>query len=280
MRSEEDIKYLAYKHKGGEANAKGSFYEDYYAIFQIVSCIAKYKSELGSIAFQTQLEDTFVDDLLIAHPDKHVYHQIKNTKVLTWNTKPSSRTIASDFENQIRDCKERDESFTLKLVYSAAESNVKDTIPEAIKDYTTVEFFQYQEDLNSMVLSDLEFQNALRKVSAKGDFSTIDELAIIATVFYGAWKKNGSKKSVSLAEIVGQAEQQKYFNLSIYPDGIINEDCRKILDGIKGLVYSVRGRMFEWRISNFSGSCPWSEDIEKLIIENQPTTRRELVILL
>ena len=66
MRSEEDKVYLANKHKGGEANVKGGLYEDYYAVYQMVACIAKYKRELDGVAFQTQLEDTFVDDLLIS----------------------------------------------------------------------------------------------------------------------------------------------------------------------------------------------------------------------
>ena len=80
MRSEEDRAYLAHKHKGGEANAKGGLYEDCYAVFQIVSCIAKYKASLDGVALQTQLEDTFVDDLLITHPDKNVYHQLKTPR--------------------------------------------------------------------------------------------------------------------------------------------------------------------------------------------------------
>ena len=84
MRSEEDRAYLDHKYKGGQANAKGGLYEDCYAVFQIVSCIAKYKASLDGVALQTQLEDTFVDDLHIAHPDKNVYHQLKNTQELTW----------------------------------------------------------------------------------------------------------------------------------------------------------------------------------------------------
>lgn len=64
MRSKADKAYLANKHKGGEANAKGGLYEDFYAVYQIVSCIAKYKAALEGVALQTQLEDTFVDDLL------------------------------------------------------------------------------------------------------------------------------------------------------------------------------------------------------------------------
>ena len=151
MRSEEDRAYLANKHKGGENNSKGGLYEDCYAVFQIVSCIAKYKSSLEGVALQTQLEDTFVDDLLIAHPDENVYHQLKNTQELTWNTKSSDRTITSDFENQIKDCQERNEQFALKLVFSAVNSKVGDKIPDSIKDYTTAEFFPYEKDLNGFL---------------------------------------------------------------------------------------------------------------------------------
>jgi hypothetical protein len=115
MRSEADRVYLANKHRGGEANARGGLYEDCYAVFQIVSCIARYKAALEGVALQTQLEDTFVDDLLIAHPDKNVYHQLKNTQNLSWNTRSSDRTITSDFENQINDCLERNEAFAVKF---------------------------------------------------------------------------------------------------------------------------------------------------------------------
>lgn len=141
MRSEADKAYLANKHKGGEANAKGGLYEDCYAVFQIVSCIAKYKVALEGVALQSQLEDTFVDDLLIAHPDKNVYHQLKNAKRLTWNTKSSDRTITSDFENQIKDCQDRNEAFALKLVYSAANSKVGGSIPDSIRIIQRQNFF-------------------------------------------------------------------------------------------------------------------------------------------
>ena len=61
--------YLKNKHQGGENNQKGGLFEDFYAVYQIVSCIAKYKSSFDRVEFQTQLEDTFVDDMLIAHPE-------------------------------------------------------------------------------------------------------------------------------------------------------------------------------------------------------------------
>ena len=239
MRSEADRVYLANKHQGGASNAKGGLYEDYYAVFQIVSCIARYKAALDGVALQTQLEDTFVDDLLIAHPDKNVYHQLKNTQNLTWNTGSSTRTITSDFENQIRDCRERNETFALKLVYSAAGS-----------------------------------------LSVNGDNATIDELANMAQVFLGVWRGCGNNHRVSLSEIITHAEQTKYFNLNIFSDGIVSDACREVLDNIDGLHYRVSGRMFYWRLGDFTGSCPWPEDKEQEIIDKRPTTRRELVAIL
>ena len=44
--------------------------------------------------------------------------------------KTSNRTVKSDFENQIRDCKERNEQFALKLVFSSVKSRVGGSIPD------------------------------------------------------------------------------------------------------------------------------------------------------
>ena len=280
MRSEADKAYLANKHKGGEANAKGGLYEDCYAVFQIISCIAKYKAALEGVALQSQLEDTFVDDLLIAHPDVNVYHQLKNTQSLTWNTKSSDRTITSDFVNQIKDCQDRNEAFALKLVYSAANSKVGGSIPDSIQDYTTTEFFPYEDDLNGLILISEEFIDVLRQISVNGSSATVDDLANVAQVFLGVWRGCGNNHRVSLSEIVARAEKTRHFNLNIFADGTISAACREVLDNIDGLSYYVSGRMFYWQMGDFTGSCPWPEGKEQEIIEKRPTTRRELVAIL
>ena len=113
--------YLKNKHQGGENNQKGGLFEDFYAVYQIVSCIAKYKSSFDRVEFQTQLEDTFVDDMLIAHPELNMYHQLKNTQSLSWGKVDKQGDIAFDFAHQMEDCKEREENFALKLVYSLKE---------------------------------------------------------------------------------------------------------------------------------------------------------------
>ena len=44
--------YLKNKHQGGENNQKGGLFEDFYAVYQIVSCIAKYKSSFDRVEFR------------------------------------------------------------------------------------------------------------------------------------------------------------------------------------------------------------------------------------
>ena len=268
MRNEEDKAYLANKHKGGEANAKGGLYEDFYAVFQIVSCIAHYKATLDGVALQTQLEDTFVDDLLIADASQRL--RPDGTPLTEYQV----------FENQIKDCHERNEQFALKLIYSSSSSLVGEKIPDSIKAYTTVEYFPYQEDLNGLIIISEAFQDALRIISVMGNESTVDELVNNAMVFLGVWKACGCKHRVRLSDIVSRAEDTKHFNLAIFSDETLSESCREILDGIEGLSYSVIGRMFYWQMGNFTGSCPWPEGKEQEIINKKPTTRRELVAIL
>lgn len=278
MRSEEDAKYLANKHRGGENNQKGGLYEDFYAVFQIVSCIARYKTSLDAVALQTQLEDTYVDDLLIAHSSNNVYHQLKDTETLTWSS-GSSRTIQSDFEHQIADCKERDENFALKLVYSATGSKVSD-IPESIKDYTIVESFPHADDLNQLIFISRAFKESLKLISAKGEASTDDELLALAMVFLGAWKSINSKERLQLSSIVDLAGKAHSFNLAIYPDLKMSDECKMIFDAIPGLDYRLCGRELIWTLGFLNGTCQWTDLLENTIITKKPTTKREIAELL
>ena len=201
--------YLKNKHQGGENNQKGGLFEDFYAVYQIVSCIAKYKSSFDRVEFQTQLEDTFVDDMLIAHPELNMYHQLKNTQSLSWGKVDNQGDIAFDFAHQMEDCKEREENFALKLVYSLKDSKVDEQIPEEIKEQTSTEYFDYSADLNSLVIVNAPLKHVLRAISPNGDNTPTDDLANIASVFLGVWKGCDSKNKISLEEIIHKAERFK-----------------------------------------------------------------------
>ena len=281
MESSEDLhNYLLAKHRGGENNLKGGLYEEYYAVFQIVSCLAKYKHELDAVSFQAQLEDTFVDDLLIAHPDVNIYHQLKNTQTVSWGSTKTKGDIAFDFAHQIEVCQERDEAFALKLIYSVKESKVTD-VPAQIKSHSQAEWFPYQKDINQLVIISNELKDALRRISSEGVNATDDVLANIAIVVLGAWKKTSATKTrVTLSSIVSVIEVQKQVNISLYPDGEISEACKRILDAIDGIEYHISGRMFYWSFGLLKGSCPWPDKMEAKIIEANPKTKLELIALL
>lgn len=281
MESSEDLhNYLLAKHRGGENNLKGGLYEEYYAVFQIVSCLAKYKHELDAVSFQAQLEDTFVDDLLIAHPDVNIYHQLKNRQTVSWGSTKTKGDIAFDFAHQIEVCQERDEAFALKLIYSAKESEVTD-VPAQIKSHSQAEWFPYQKDINQLVIISNELKDALRRISSEGVNATDDVLANIAIVVLGAWKKTSATKTrVTLSSIVSVIEVQKQVNISLYPDGEISEACKRILDAIDGIEYHISGRMFYWSFGLLKGSCPWPDKMEAKIIKANPKTKLELIALL
>lgn len=219
-----------------------------------------------------------MDDLLIAHPNNIVYHQLKDTATLKWSD-GGSRTIQSDFEHQIAECKERDEAFALKLVYSAMGSMVSD-IPDSIRDYTSVENFPHADDMNQLVMISSSIKAALRQISGKGSLSTDDELANIAVVFLGVWRASDTNNRIPLSDIVTHAGSIFNFNLAIYPDKVMNGECKTILNEIEGFEYKICGRELIWTLGYLNGTCQWTESLENAIINNKPTTKSEIAELL
>ncbi len=281
MERTDDVKlYLKNKHQGGESNQKGGLFEDFYAVYQIVSCIAKYKSSFDRVGFQTQLEDTFVDDILIAHPEHNMYHQLKNTRSLSWGRVDKQGDIAFDFVHQIEDCKDRGERFVLKLVYSLKDSRIGEQIPDEIKDQTSTEYFDFSPDLNRLVIVSVPLKHALMAITPNGEKTPTDDLANIASVFLGVWKGCDSKNRISLEEIIRRVENFKHINLKIYPDEGMSEDCKRILDAIEGLDFHISGRMFYWSIGCMNGSCPWPDEMETKIMRQHPTDKWELMSIL
>ena len=80
-------KYLKNKHKGGNNNSKGNIYESFYTTYCIALFMNSHITQLDSVHFTSQLEECFVDDLLIEESNTahRIYHQIKDVlkKVLT-----------------------------------------------------------------------------------------------------------------------------------------------------------------------------------------------------
>ena len=282
VQSKEEKAYLKRKHRGGESNAKGNVYENVYAVFQIVKAIAECRNSLDAVAMQTQLEETYVDDLLIEKEGRNIYHQIKDVKSLTWDS-GSSRSLSSDFENQKALSEDRGESFLLKLVHSRSDISFKDTMPEAIKEVTETEHFPSVDDINQIIYLSKSMKQALMKVSAKGDKSTDDELADIAIAFLGAWAGcNNGKDRVTVAQVVEKCKDvsRGYANINIYPDAEISDEVKSILDSIDGLTYCVRGEKLYWELGQMSGEPLLSEDLEKRLLSEKPSDKLSFIKLM
>ncbi len=271
--------YLQNKHKGGLSNLKGGRYEDFYAVYKIALSLCEYGTDLNTVFFQSQLKNDYVDDFLIVYPNLNVYHQLKNTKSVSWGDSNKEGTISNDFVHQIEICEERKELFELKLVYSSASNkNVKE-IPTEIVNRSDAELFLYYDDISKMILANNDFRNAMMGISAEKNIPN-DRLEHIATLILGIWKGFDQTDRVSLSDIVNQAKEQKYVNLSVYPDLEISEECKNVLDNISNIDYYVKGRLFYWSCGFLQGTRPWDNNIETSIIENKPTTKLELLSIL
>lgn len=159
--SPQEKKYLKNKHKGGNNNSKGNIYESFYTTYCIALFMNSHITQLDSVHFTSQLEECFVDDLLIEESNTahRIYHQIKDVKNLSWQTK----RLQYDFERQMDISSEMGENFELKLVHSNSSTMVT-PIPEEIVPSTSVSFFPAEKSLNQLILSHPPFKDAIRKL--------------------------------------------------------------------------------------------------------------------
>lgn len=282
MNSSQEIRqYLANKHRGGENNQKGSLYEDYFSVYQIVVCLDGYKEDLDAVSLQSQLVDAFVDDFGVLYSDKKVYHQLKNTSSVSWGDLNQMGSLAFDFDRQISVCHSRGEDFSLKLVCSDPNmvSKLNNPIPSQIKEHTSVEWFPYCDGLNNLVLSSADFKSSLQNLAVDEDKNKDDVLANIATLVLGVWKNFPKGSQVSLRSILDVMMKVKSVNIKHYTSVGVADECKRILDRIEGLSYRMEGSMLYWSFGFFSGSLPWSADVERTIVESKPLTKSDFINL-
>lgn len=276
--SPEETKYLKNKNKGGTNNAKGERYEHFFATYQIASYMYQHLTRLKSVYLSAQLENAFVDDLLIEEPNKHrIYCQLKDIKKVMWGNGRLS-TLKYDFKRQIDICLENDEDFELKLVYSPF--NAKVTVPEEVGSYTSILHFPACSSINQLILIHSPFKDAIRNIAVNPE-TTDEELAGIASGILGAWL-SGEQKNVSLQQISDyvQSMDKGYINMKTYPSVAISNECKVIFERIVNFIFYTRGTMLYWSCGNLSGKLPWTEDLEKRIIDVAPVEKWKLIEIL
>lgn len=276
--SPKERKYLKDKHKGGKNNSKGNIYESYYTTYCIADFMNRNMSRLNSIYFTSQLENCFVDDLLIEDSvsSHRIYHQIKDVKNLTWKTK----RLKYDFEKQKYISSEAGENFELKLIHSNPIEMVN-PIPCEIVSCTSTFFFPAGRSLNQLILSYSPFKEAIKNIAASAN-SEDDELLGIAETILGIWV--GSKqKQISLKMISDEVRKlgQGYVNIKTYPDIRISEYCEKLFQRFNLRFYTCGINLY-WSNSNgtLKGSIEWTPEMEQKLEKTEFSDFWNLIELL
>ena len=276
--SPQEKKYLKNKHKGGNNNSKGNIYESFYTIYCIALFMNSHITQLDSVYFTSQLEECFVDDLLIEESNTAhwIYHQIKDVKNLSWQTKQ----LKHDFERQMDISSEMGENFELKLVHSNSPTMVT-PIPEEIVSSTSVSFFPAEKSLNQLILSYPPFKNAIQNITVLGEAKD-DELLGIAEAILGVWT-GLEQKNISLKAISDEVKRigKGLINIKTYPNIQIADSSQEILRRFDLCFYTC-GNNLHWHTSNqkLSGKIIWTPEIEQKLENVQPSDLWELIELL
>ena len=235
-------------------------------------------TQLDSVHFTSQLEECFVDDLLIeelstAH---RIYHQIKDVKSLSWQTK----RLQYDFERQMSISSELGEDFELKLIHSNSSTMVT-SIPEKIVSNTSVSFFPAEKSLNQLILSYHPFKEAIQNITVLGEAKD-DELLGIAETILGIWTGR-EQKNISLKDISDEIKRigQGYINIKTYPNIKISDSSQEILRRFNLCFYTCGSSLY-WHTSDkkLSGKIIWTLQIEQELEKAQPSDFWELIELL
>ena len=276
--TDEERKYLKNKHRGGENNKKGSQYENFYAVYCIAKLMGECQSQLDAVHLTSQVEDAFVDDLLIERPtSEKIYHQLRDVQSLTWGY----ARLEYDFKRQMEISRENGESFCLRLVYSNGNPSLAE-IPEEIALCTEAIPFPTCESLLQLLWSYVPFKEAISDIAVEGEEKENDKLFGIAGALLGAWESCG-QKAVSIAKIseVARCLGKGYVNIKNYSDAEISEACRTILERC-GLRFHISGIKLYWSNTNgrLNGEIEWTSDLEQRLLQEAPTDLLEVVALL
>lgn len=220
---------------------------------------------------RTQVEDAFLDDLLVAIDDLYQYYQIKNVKDLRW------RSLEHDFDSQFEKSTENKENFKLALVYS--DSSFSPNISDKLRPYTELIFFPYTDSLYSLIDSYKPFKDSLIKLCAIKKPAN-DSLFGIATAIIGIWCSINRHTGISIKDFANQLRLKTINTILNSNKGITNE-CKRILDSIPNFSYEIKGNNINWDCEYSTGnSTVWTPELEDTIIKNKPSSIKDIFKLL
>lgn len=65
-----------------------------------------------------------------------------------------------------------------------------------------------------------------------------------------------------------------------YPTRTISQECQDIFNKIEGFTYNINGTTLYWSCGYMTGSTPWTEELESIILNINPTDKWALIELL
>lgn len=280
----EAANYLVNKNRGGSSGAKGNTYESFFAVYQIALISQSVIESSKEIQLSSQIL-AFVDDLIVDRQDETPiqHYQLKSSKNEAWGQ--GLKSISDDFQKQYELNKTISKESQLILVVShlTLKNKLESSIPTAIKEYTQVIHFPYDEELVKLIAKEPKFRQAIEYLCAF-DNPAPDKIECVATVLAGAWVSS-AKSQVSVMEILKKAQEStpsfiRSFSQELQLDPEIDEILCKIPDFQYNLTrgflhWEYKGGLEEGTLS-YSLETERFRQFQKRIKQKKPTCFEEL----
>src|SRR5690606_24210131 len=231
-----------------------SRYEDFYMAFKAAEWAARCFRHL--IPAWPRLRGQivgFVDDFAIDLAENTEYYQLKNVGSLTWDG--GDHPLVEDFARQYKLAVHLGEpSPTTNLVVSGGKvaTEMVETLPERIKEHTSVILFPYWETPNRLVLENMQLQEFLRELAREED-APYDVLEGVFGVLMLACM--AYPDGASLDEILRYTRRchPHLIRADVSAINEVRDDFLGVLAMVPGLVYRVERGFFRWEGFGTSG---------------------------
>jgi hypothetical protein len=272
--------YLSRKQRGGEANNRGNTYENYFAVFKIISTINIAPNHLHSFFISSQVNG-FVDDFHIHDQigKLHSYYQLKTSAVLSWGKTFGSLSFNFNMQRKLETFRRRQLQLNLVVTDKQLSLSLERQIPKKIKTYTYVHVFPYFSSITQQIAQDLYFRQELQQICAVTD---TDKLEALAKCFLGAWVAC-TQKGIRISTLINDVRGMGYSFIKSAIPLYINPQVHEIISTITGFKYTIKNGYFTWTYGKSDSGISYhmidSQDfrnIEQDIITQSPRTFDDL----
>jgi len=259
--------YFKHKQTGGNANQKGSRYEDFFSVMQLAQLfrLLIQADDDQDIEIYAQAE-AFVDDLLIVYKNHNSQHhfQLKTTPTVAWGE--GLKSIGDDFckQKMLNDQLGISKTHTFLVCANKKKAEIlKQNRPIMIADFTDVVFFPEAETINQLLLTHSEFKALISCICLSDDS---DKLEALAKLIFGHW---GDKKTTLFSvKALLSSLQNTFPNYLAKTDvtAALLPEAERILANILHFSYNIERGYFSWHYGHAdSGTLPYPVDHKEFL---------------